>query len=73
MCEATTGKYIQPEKTDKEKYTILVVVQEQHRQAIKRELVNCADCKHERPLYKLYRCFFCGRYYCPACALYHFT
>jgi len=72
-CKATTGTYVKFKHTHEEKIGILEVVQKQLRQAIKGELVNCVDCQQERPLAKIYRCFFCGRYYCPACAKHHFT
>ena len=72
-CKATTGEYVRPEKTEKEKEEILTVVQEQYRQAMMEEFINCAGCNQERPVLKIYRCFFCGRYYCPTCAHWHFT
>ena len=73
VCKATTGQYKRPEKTDKEKEEILITVTKQYRQALRGGLINCADCGQERPLSKIYKCFFCGRYYCPVCARWHFT
>jgi len=42
------------------------------KQAIKRELVTCRGCKLDFNLYLLFRCYFCGSYYCSKCAQNHF-
>ena len=73
MCKATTKKYICPKNTPEEKIEILSDFQKQIRMALKTGHILCNDCKQERPLIRAYKCFFCGRWYCPACAYYHFN
>ncbi len=73
MCIATTGQCVKPKRTPEEKWEILQDYSKQIRMALKTGYILCNDCEQERPLIRAYKCFFCGRWYCPACARYHFT
>jgi len=50
------------------------VVSNQFRQAAKELPIDCAgmECERRRLLLYMYRCWFCGRYFCPRCAKTHF-
>lgn len=43
-----------------------------YRQALKETLVTCRGCKNNFRLFHLYRCWFCGCYFCSKCARKHF-
>ena len=72
-CQATTGKYTKPELTQEEKMAILNDYSKQNRMALKTGYILCNACEQERPLIRAYKCYFCSRWYCPACAYHHFT
>ena len=77
-CIATTRHYdhkaARAKMTDKENHEILLVAYNQYRQAVKGDPINCAGvgCERKRRLIHIYRCFFCGRYFCPVCSKEHF-
>ena len=43
-----------------------------YRDAIKGNLVTCRGCKINFKLALLYRCWFCGSYFCSKCSKQHF-
>jgi len=43
-----------------------------HRQAIRGRPVTCRGCEIDFELHLLYRCYFCGSYFCGACSENHF-
>ncbi len=43
-----------------------------YKQALKGELVTCRGCEKDFKLVMLYRCWFCGSYFCPICCKDHF-
>lgn len=43
-----------------------------YKQAFKGELVTCRNCKNKFKLHDLYRCWFCGSYFCRKCGKNHF-
>ena len=53
---------------------IRITGQKQYRQAINGTPINCAgiDCLRKRRLINMFRCWFCGCYFCPVCAREHF-
>lgn len=77
-CMATTRQYdhaaarakMSPEEIEE----IRIDALRQYRQALKGGPMSCAgiDCLRKRLLIHMYRCWFCGRYFCPVCAREHF-
>ena len=57
-----------------ENFEILVVAKNQYVQAMKDEAIDCAGigCVRRRRLIHMFRCFFCGRYFCGVCSKEHF-
>ena len=47
-------------------------VKDSYLQAYTGQKVTCRGCNRQFPLYALYRCFFCGSYYCRLCSKEHF-
>jgi len=43
-----------------------------YRQAIREELITCRGCNKQFRLFHLYRCWFCGTYFCHKCSIIHF-
>jgi len=43
-----------------------------YRHAIRDELIVCRGCKNYFKLCHLYRCWFCGSYFCSNCSKKHF-
>lgn len=58
--------------TDEEKMAVLQKVDEQLTMALRIGRVTCADCGNEFELWRVYRCYYCGRYYGVCCAGDHF-
>jgi hypothetical protein len=77
-CSAETAKYDHDAATakmsDEEKWEILLFAQNQYRQALNNNPIDCAgiDRERKRLLIYMFRCFFCGRYFCPQCSKEHF-
>ena len=77
-CVATTRHYnhkaARAKMTQSEINEIQQVVYHQFTQAMKEQPITCAgtECKRKRILLHMYRCWFCGRYFCPRCARMHF-
>ena len=46
--------------------------QKSYRQAIRGELITCRGCECKFELLRLFRCYFCGSYFCPGCSKEHF-
>jgi hypothetical protein len=64
----------QPPKTEEDRLAILERVR---RQAFERgsdgqALITCGDCARGFPMWAMYRCFYCGVYFCRVCAGIHF-
>lgn len=57
-----------------ERWLIIIEVYNQYRQASKELPIDCAGigCERKRRLIHTFRCWFCGRYFCPQCAREHF-
>ena len=76
-CLAGTKKYdhdaARAKMSDEEKWEILLFAQNQYRQALNNNPIDCAgiDCERKRFLIYMFRCFFCGRYFCPQCSKEH--
>ncbi len=47
-------------------------VAKSYRQALRDELITCKSCKNDFKLIALYRCWFCGSYFCRKCSKGHF-
>ena len=75
-CPATMRQYdhtlAREGMSDADRTEILMEAHKQYKQALKGEQIDCAGCDRRPVLLKMYRCYFCGRYYCPACAKEHF-
>jgi rRNA maturation endonuclease Nob1 len=41
-------------------------------EAARSGIVTCRGCDNPFPLIKVFRCYHCGSYFCPACARNHF-
>lgn len=78
QCRATTEKYdhkaARANMTCQEKWEILDMVKKQYSQAATDKPIDCAGegCERKRVLLYMYRCYFCGRYFCPVCSKGHF-
>ena len=78
QCKATTNDYNHKEARKNmsinEKNEILLIVQKQYYNASINEPIDCAgDNCHVRLIpFRMFRCFFCGRYFCPKCSKFHF-
>jgi len=60
-------------KTQEELEQLRIAIQRQLKQAMEDPTyVDCATCNTPYPLWKLYRCYFCGLWFCDNCAAYHF-
>ena len=77
-CQATTSKYdhkaarAKMAKQDVNEH--LLKARKQYEQALAEKPINCAgiDCDRSLELIKMFRCFFCGAYFCPRCSRAHF-
>ena len=58
--------------TQEEKDKNLLWVKKSYIQAIKGERITCRGCLKDFTLISLYRCFFCGCYFCKSCSTTHF-
>ena len=69
-CPAFNPDWIPDGLEDRDE--ILKTVFSQMMSASKGELVKCTTCgNHYRP-WVMYRCYYCGRYYCEVCSPKHF-
>ena len=48
------------------------VIQEQIRDAMNGDEVTCPPCNRDLPLHALFRCLYCGTWFCQSCAEKHF-
>ena len=77
-CIATTRKYnhkAERLKMSKEEVsTIMYIAYKQFKHASNNEPIDCAgdNCERRLILIHMFRCWFCGRYFCPVCAKGHF-
>ena len=58
--------------TNKEYKENIEWIRKTYLQAYKGKLVTCRGCNKSMKLYLLYRCWFCGSYFCRICAEKHF-
>lgn len=87
-CEATKMDYdhraAREKMTQQDVHKLLMTAQKQYQKAYDGENITCAGtlvnsktnesvpCNRNLPLLNMYRCFFCGAYFCPRCARAHF-
>ena len=70
---AFDNKTASANNTEAERAEILLEAGVQYRAAFRGQLITCAGgCERQQPLINMYRCYFCGRYYCPVCCRDHF-
>lgn len=76
VCLATEKLYdhkaVRSKMSDEQIYAGLVTANHQHTQAWKGDPIDCATCERKKRLIHMHRCWFCGRYFCPACSREHF-
>ena len=76
ICRATSANYdagaARDKMTDEDRLESLRTVQSQYRQAARGEHIACATCKEKLIPLHMYRCWFCGKYFCPQCSHIHF-
>ena len=77
-CEATKQRYdhtaVREKMAPDEIEKVMRIAYNQYRQAAQNEPIDCAGvgCARKRRLIYMYRCWFCGQYFCPVCARIHF-
>ena len=60
--------------SEEDKNILLKIIQKQNRTAIKNTFkMPCACCQKSTPIYWLYKCFYCGVWFCHKCAEEHFN
>jgi len=76
-CKASKSydhKAARAKQTPEQIYETLNINQKQYAQAMKELPIDCAgvECKRKRLLLHMYRCWYCGKYFCPICSKEHF-
>ena len=61
-------------QTAEDRQKILTIIAGQAREiySVHEVLVTCGCCKRHVPLWVVYRCYYCGVYFCKKCAGIHF-
>lgn len=61
-----------PPRNPQEKIEILRFARRQIDQVLDLKPITCACCEKDHPILHVYRCYFCGLYFCRLCAKEHF-
>jgi len=60
-------------KSEEDKIILFGIIQKQNRTSIKNTFsITCGCCQKPTPIYWLYKCFYCGVWFCHKCAKEHF-
>lgn len=74
MCKYYDHEAERAKQTQEQIDETLQTAYKQYGQAARNQPIDCAGigCERKRLLLYIYRCWFCGKYFCPLCAKIHF-